>query len=77
VGGLQFTFTACHLTLHGGDRELNANRVFGSINVVGTGEAAGVDGWGTVNLSWIPLRGGGHLESGFIVPVLTKITEAG
>jgi hypothetical protein len=56
---------------------LNANRVFGSINVVGTGEAAGVDGWGTVNLSWIPLRGGGHLESGFIVPVLTKITEAG
>jgi hypothetical protein len=72
-GGLQFQFIACHLTLHGGDCQLNPGGFAGE--VVGTGAAAGVDGWGTAHLSWIPLRGG-HSESGFIIPALTKITEA-
>jgi hypothetical protein len=74
-GSVKFPFIGCSLTLHGGECRLNP-QLLGSLGPPeGTGAAAGVEGFATAHLKWIPIRGG-HIEGGFIVPALTKTTEA-
>ena len=72
LGSVEFPFIGCALTVNGGYCQLNANWGGGEFGPpVGTGAAAGVKGFATMHLKWSSIRGG-HLESGFIVPVLTK-----
>jgi hypothetical protein len=71
LGAINFGFIGCAFTLHGGHCQLNPQVEGGLGPPVGIGAAAGVMGFANMQLKWTTVRGG-HIESGFIVPALTK-----